>query len=142
MYSQHLKFSRRKADSMARQIINTADAPQPGAPISQAVRSGDFVFVSGITPFDLDFRLAKDDFEAQMRQTMSNLGAILKASSSDFDRVLKCTVILAHRDDWRRMNDIYGEYWKDGKFPARTAFEALLPHPDFLVEVECVAEAG
>ena len=127
---------------MARQIINTADAPQPAAPISQAVRSGDFVFVSGITPFDLDLQLVKDDFEAQMRQTMSNLGAILKASSSDFDRVLKCTVILARRGDWRRMNDIYGEYWKDGKFPARTAFEALLPHPDFLVEVECVAEAG
>jgi enamine deaminase RidA (YjgF/YER057c/UK114 family) len=40
------------------------------------------------------------------------------------------------------MNDIYREYWKDKEFPARTAFEALLPHPDFLVEVECVAEAG
>jgi 2-iminobutanoate/2-iminopropanoate deaminase len=127
---------------MARQIIKTAEAPLPTAPISQAVRSGDFVFVSGITPFDLDLKLVKDDFEAQMRQTMNNLGAILRASESGFDRVLKCTVILARRGDWRRMNEIYGEYWKDQRFPARTAFEALLPHPDFLVEVECVAEAG
>ena len=54
----------------------------PAAPISQAVRSGNFVFVAGITPFDLDLRLIKDDFEAQMRQTMKNLRAILKASAS------------------------------------------------------------
>jgi 2-iminobutanoate/2-iminopropanoate deaminase len=80
---------------MSRQIINTAEAPQPAAPISQAVRSGNFVFVSGITPFDLDLNLVKGDFEVQMRQTMNNLGAILKAAGSDFDRVLKCTVILA-----------------------------------------------
>jgi 2-iminobutanoate/2-iminopropanoate deaminase len=127
---------------MARQIINSGDAPRPAAPISQEVRSGNFVFVSGITPFDLDLKLVKGDFEVQMRQTMNNLGAILRASGSDFDRVLKCTVILARRGDWRHMNDIYSEYWKDGQFSARTAFEALLPHPDFLVEVECVAEAG
>jgi 2-iminobutanoate/2-iminopropanoate deaminase len=63
---------------MARQIIKTAEAPLPTAPISQAVRSGDFVFVSGITPFDLDLKLVKDDFEAQMRQTMNNLGAIIR----------------------------------------------------------------
>src|SRR5258708_23314389 len=105
---------------MGSQIIKTAAAPQPAAPISQAVRSGNFVFVSGITPFDLNLKLVKDDFEAQMRQTMSNLGAILKASESGFDRVLKCTVIVARRGDWRLMNNIYGEYWKDARFPARS----------------------
>ena len=63
--------------------LSSASRPcSPAAPISQAVRSGSFVFVSGITPFDLDLRLIKDDFEAQMRQTMTNLGAILKASAS------------------------------------------------------------
>jgi len=77
-----------------------------------------------------------------MRQTLKNLGAILKASDSGFDKVLKCTVILARREDWRRMNEIYAECWPAGKFPARTAFEAPLPHPDFLVEIECVAETN
>jgi enamine deaminase RidA (YjgF/YER057c/UK114 family) len=76
---------------MPRQIINTAEAPRPTAPISQAVRSGNLLFVSGITPFDLKLQLIKDDFAAQMRQTMKNLGVILKASDSDFSRVLKCT---------------------------------------------------
>ena len=127
---------------MTRKIIATAHAPQPAAPISQAVRSGNLVFVSGITPFDLDLNLAIGDFDAQMQQTLTNLGAILAAADSGFDRVLKCTVILARRGDWRRMNELYAECWPDGGFPARTAFEALLPHPDFLLEIECVAEAG
>ena len=127
---------------MVRQIIDTPHAPRPNAPIAQAVRSGGLVFVSGITPFDLELNLAKGDFDAQMRQTLKNLGAILAAADSGFDRVLKCTVILSRRGDWRRMNAIYSECWPNGGFPARTAFEALLPHPDFLVEIECVAEAG
>ena len=126
----------------SRVIVETNRAPQPKAPISQAVRSGGFVFVSGITPFDLDLNLAKDDFDAQFAQTVANLGAILDAANSGFDRVLKCTVILARREDWRRMNVLYAALWPNGDYPARTAFEALLPHPDFLLEIECVAEAG
>jgi 2-iminobutanoate/2-iminopropanoate deaminase len=125
-----------------REIIDTPNAPQFKLPISQAVRSGSLVFVSGITPRTLDQQLTKGDFDAQMRQTMKNLGAILEAAGSRFDRVLKCTVILARIQDWPRMNEIYAESWPDGNFPARTAYEAPLPHPDFLVEVECVAEVG
>jgi reactive intermediate/imine deaminase len=125
---------------VSRQIINTVNAPQPKAPLSQAVRSGNLVFVSGMTPFTTDSKLSKGDFDSQMRQTMENLGAVLEASASGFDRVLKCTVILARIEDWRRMNEIYSESWPNGSFPARTAFSAPLPHPDFLVEVECVAE--
>jgi reactive intermediate/imine deaminase len=123
-------------------IIDTPKAPRPKAPIAQAVRSGQLVFVSGITPFTLDLTLAKGDFVAQMRQTMDNVGAILEAAGSGFDRVVKCTVLLARREDWGRMNEIYQEYFPAGSYPARTAFQAPLPHPDFLVEVECVAEAS
>jgi reactive intermediate/imine deaminase len=125
---------------VAPQKIDTARAPRPKAPIAQAVRTGNLVFVSGITPFTLDLELAKGDFQAQMRQTMTNLGAILEAAGSGFDRVVKCTVLLARRDDWPVMNEIYAACFPSGAFPARTAFQALLPHPDFLVEVECVAE--
>jgi 2-iminobutanoate/2-iminopropanoate deaminase len=122
------------------EIVSTHEAPQPDVPLSQAVRSGNLVFVSGITPFTLTLDLAVGDFDAQMKQTMTNLGAILRAAGSDFHRVVKTTVILARREDWRRMNQIYEQYWPDRKFPARTAYGAPLPHPHFLVEVECVAE--
>ena len=126
---------------MTRQIIATDAAPHPDAPISQAVRIGQLVFVSGITPFTGEMRLAKGDFAAQMHQVMANLDAILSASGSSLARVVKCTVILARREDWRAMNEIYRTYWPGRDFPARTAFEARLPHPDFLLEIECVAEA-
>jgi 2-iminobutanoate/2-iminopropanoate deaminase len=109
-------------------------------PLSQAVRTGNLLFVSGITPFNLNLELAVGDFDAQMKQTLDNLGAILRAAGTDYDRIVKATVILARREDWRRMNQIYERYWPNGKFPARTAYGAPLPHPDFLVEVECVAE--
>jgi reactive intermediate/imine deaminase len=125
---------------MAREIIATDLAPQPDAPLSQAVRVGSLVFVSGITPFAKELTLAKDDFPAQMRQVMENLTLILAAAGSSVDRVVKCTVILARREDWRAMNEIYRAYWPGKDFPARTAFEAKLPHPEFLVEIECVAE--
>ena len=104
-----------------------------------AVKSGNLVFVSGITPFTLSLELAIGDFDRQMKQTMDNLGAILSAAGTGFDRVLKTTVI-PRREDWRRMNEIYSTYFPNGRFPARTAYGAPLPHPDFLVEVECVAE--
>ncbi|HKA15778.1 MAG TPA: RidA family protein [Myxococcota bacterium] len=121
-------------------VIDTPQAPRPRAPIAQAVRSGNLVFLSGITPFTLDLRLGKDDFVAQMRQTMTNVGAVLEAAGTGFDRIVKCTVILARREDWGKMNEIYKEYFPSGRYPARTAFQAPLPHPDFLVEIECVAE--
>ena len=119
--------------------IATANAPQFELPFSQAVRSGNLVFLSGITPFTLEQTLAKGDFPAQMHQTMTNVGAILAAAGSGFDRVVKCTVILARREDWGAMNGIYEQYFPAEKYPARTAFQGLLPHPDFLLEIECVA---
>lgn len=127
---------------MTRQIITTDLAPRPDAPISQAVRVGPLVFVSGITPFTTGLSLAKEDFPSQMRQVMENLATILTAAGSSMSRVVKCTVILARREDWRAMNEVYKTYWPGRDFPARTAFEARLPHPDFLVEIECVAEVA
>lgn len=123
-----------------REIIDTPNAAQPKAPISQAVRIGNILFVSGITPFDLDLKIAVGDFDAQMRQVMANLTAILEAGGSSLAHVAKCTVYLVSQDHWPAMNRIYAGYWPDGSYPARTAIEARLPHPDFLIEIECVAE--
>lgn len=127
---------------MTRSIVTSPEIAWGPYPISQAVRTGNLVFVSGIPAFAKDFQLAKGDFAAQMKQAMENVGAILRAAGTDFDRVVKCTVLLARREDWTAMNEIYKTYWPNGSYPARTAFASALPHPDFLVEVECVAEVG
>ena len=127
---------------MARSTIASPDIAWGPLPISQAVRTGNLAFVSGIPGFTRDFQLAKGDFDAQMRQAMENVGVILRAAGSEFERVVKCTVLLARQKDWAAMNQIYKTYWPKGDYPARTAFASALPHPDFLVEVECVAEVG
>ncbi|HVY88135.1 MAG TPA: RidA family protein [Hyphomonadaceae bacterium] len=124
----------------ARAIIDTPNAPRTTAPIAQAVRSNGLLFVSGTTPLDTNLQIAKGDFDAQFKQVMTNMGATLKAGGTDFAHVVKCTVMLARVEDWPRMNELYAGYWSKGNYPARTAFQAPLPSPDFLVEVECVAE--
>lgn len=124
-----------------REIITAEGIFRPDAPLSHAVRIDNLLFVSGITPFDANGELA-EDFEAQMREAMRSLTAILQAGGASFATVAKCTVLLARREDWPAMNRIYAEYWPNGDFPARTAFEAKLPHPRFLLEIECVAECN
>jgi 2-iminobutanoate/2-iminopropanoate deaminase len=124
-----------------RKIIMPKDAPKPTVPLSHAVKVGNVVFVSGSTPFDKDGRLARGDFAAQMHQVMTNLKAILAEAGSSLDRVVKVVVILTRIGDFTQMNEIYRQYFKEGNYPARTTIGGQLAHPDFLLEIECVAAA-
>jgi 2-iminobutanoate/2-iminopropanoate deaminase len=67
---------------MSREIISTDKVSQPRVPLSNAVRVGNLVFVSGSTPYDVNYQLAKGNFQAQMHQVMENLKAILNAAGS------------------------------------------------------------
>jgi 2-iminobutanoate/2-iminopropanoate deaminase len=126
---------------MARQIVTTDKVAKSRVPLSNAVKLGNTVYVSGTTPFDVNRNIAKGDFEAQMRQVMENLKAILEAAGSSLDKVVKVNVILVRISDFAAMNEIYKEYFKEGTYPARTTIEAKLAGQDFLLEIECVAEA-
>jgi len=126
---------------MSRQIITSESLAKPRVPLSHAVKVGNLVFVSGTTPFTADRQIAVGDFPAQMRQTMENIKAILHGAGTSLDRVVKVNVILTRIGDFAAMNEIYRTYFADGNFPARTTIEAKLAHPDFLLEIECVAEA-
>ena len=75
-----------------------------------------------------------------MKQVMDNLTGILKAAGADWSRVVKTNVLLMRASDFAEMNRIYGSYFPDGKYPARTTVIVVgLPHPDFLLEIECEA---
>ena len=114
--------------------------PVRGIPVSTAVKVGKSIFVSGMPAFDADGKLAVGDFSAQMKQVMSNLANVLKNEGADWTRVVKTTVMLTRASDFPEMNRIYGSYFQDGKYPARTTvIVAALPHPDFLLEIECEA---
>jgi 2-iminobutanoate/2-iminopropanoate deaminase len=113
--------------------------PVRNIPVSSAVKVGNLVFVSG-TPGYKDGKLAVGDFGAQMKQAMENVAEQLKSAGTGWDRVARTTVMLVRRDDFGEMNRIYGEYFSQGKYAARTTIiVAGLPSPDFLVEVEVEA---
>jgi 2-iminobutanoate/2-iminopropanoate deaminase len=131
---------RRAARASTRKLIARPGAPARTVPISDAVKVGNLVFVSGTTPFDSNGNIARGDFAAQMHQVMTNIKAILAAAGSSLERVVKVVVILTRISDFQRMNEIYRQYFEDGNYPARTTIGAPLAHPDFLVEIECVAE--
>ena len=110
-------------------------------PFSNAVRVGDILFLSGQLGIGPDGKLPQG-IEAQARQTMDNIGAILKGHGLTFSDVVKCTVMLDNMADWPAFNKVYVTYFADGKFPARSAFGADGLALGALVEVECIAHAG
>ncbi len=122
------------------QRIHAAGVTRPFAPLSHAARVGHLIFVSGITPFRGEREIVVDDFPAQMRQVMDNLGAVLRAAGSDYAHVAKLEVQLVRPGDFGDMNRIYAEYFAPGAFPARaTCMVKALPVPEFMVQVHGMA---
>jgi 2-iminobutanoate/2-iminopropanoate deaminase len=110
-------------------------------PFSEAVRVGDMFYLSGQLGNKPDGTLPQG-IDAQARQTMDNIGAVLKRSNLGFGDVVKCTVMLDNMADWPAFNRVYVTYFPDGKFPARSAFGADGLALGALIEVECWAYAG
>ncbi|WP_165720301.1 RidA family protein [Bordetella trematum] len=126
---------------MTKEIIRSDKVTPPLAPLSPAVRSNGFVFVSGQPAFYDDRQIVEGDFDAQMHQVMANVQALLEAAGSSLDKIVKANVILKRAGDFARMNEIYRSYFPDGNYPARTTIEASMGNPLFLLEIECIAEA-
>lgn len=124
-----------------RRIITNPGVATPGGPSSHAVRVGNLIFTALTTPRRPDGSIPVGDFKAQMVQCMENLKAILEGAGSSLDRVVKTTVVLPRITDVAEMNRIYMEYFQSGNYPARATIEARMGNPDYLVEIECVAEA-
>jgi 2-iminobutanoate/2-iminopropanoate deaminase len=127
----------------AKQVVRTEAAPAPfqGAPYSQAISAGGLVFVSGqlgLAPGETT--LEGKDIEAQTRQVLDNLKAILEAAGSGLDRLLKTTVFLADLADFAAMNNIYSEYVGDVP-PARATVQVAALPSGALVEIDAEALA-
>ena len=119
--------------------IFTEQAPAAIGPYSQAIVSGGFVFTSGQIPVDpASGNVVAGDITAQAEQVMQNLGAVLSAAGSGFERVVKATCFLATMDDFAAFNAVYGKYMT-GK-PARSCVAVKTLPKNVLCEVEAVAE--
>jgi len=118
--------------------------PMPGdrsLPFSAAVRSGPVLFLSGQIGLDSTGQLAPGGIEAETRQTMENIRALLERHGSSLDRVVKCTVMLADMTEWPAMNRVYATFFPN-HLPARSAFGTTGLALGARTEIECVATLG
>ena len=122
--------------------IRTGAAPAPVGPYSQAIRAGEFVFVSGQIPLDpASGEIVTGEIEDETRQVLANLKAVLEAAGSGLDRVVKATVYLTDLTLFPRVNAIYAEAFEADPAPARvTVGVAALPL-GAAVEIDAIALA-
>lgn len=121
--------------------IHTDNAPLAVGPYSQAVVSGGMVYTSGqiaINPSTNTIEAVT--IQEQSEQVMKNLGAVLEASGSSFDKAVKTTCFLADMNDFSAFNEIYGKYFTS--LPARSCVAVKTLPKNVLVEVEVIAEVN
>lgn len=124
---------------MSKQIINTANAPAAIGPYSQAVKSGNLLFVSGQIPIHpTTGSLVSGSIEEETHQVMKNLSAILTEAGGDFNHVLKATIFIKNMNDFRKINEVYASYFT-GNYPARETVEVARLPKDVNVEISVIA---
>jgi 2-iminobutanoate/2-iminopropanoate deaminase len=119
--------------------VATPDAPQAIGPYSQAVKANGLVYTSGQIALDpATGTLVDGSFEEQVHRVFRNLDAVLRASGSSFDRVLKATVYLTDLANFQTLNGIYAQYFGDHK-PARTTVGLSQLPKGGAVEIDLIA---
>lgn len=121
--------------------ITTDKAPGAIGPYSQGITVNGFIFTSGQLPIDPATGIMAEGIEAQTRQSLLNVKAILEASNSSLGKVIKTTVFLSDMNNFAAMNGVYQEVFGAGPYPARSAVQVARLPKDALVEIEAVAEA-
>jgi reactive intermediate/imine deaminase len=113
---------------MSREIIHTDGAPAAVGTYSQAVRTGNLVFISGQIPFVPEtMEVVEGDFAARARQVFANLRAIAEAAGSSLDDAVKLTIFLTDLDNFATVNEVMAEFCSE-PYPARAAVQvAALP---------------
>jgi reactive intermediate/imine deaminase len=129
------------AGAQEQQVITAPGAP-PGLPFSSAVRVGSLLFLSGqigVKPGTLE--LVPGGIEAETRQTLENIKAVLEFAGSSLARVVKCTVFLGDMQNYAAMNRVYASYFPTDP-PARSTFGANGLALGAALEIECIALVG
>ena len=124
-----------------KQVIHTDAAPAALGPYSQAVVAGGFAFCAGQIPLDPATNAVPDGIEAQTRQVLANLAAVLDAAGASLASVVKTTVFLQDFTDFAAMNAVYAEVFGAAP-PARSTVEVARLPRDVLVEIEAIATTG
>jgi 2-iminobutanoate/2-iminopropanoate deaminase len=127
---------------MPKEIVATDAAPKAVGPYSQAVKAGDWLFLSGQIPIDpATNQLALGTIEQQTELVLKNAERILEAGGASLAHVVKVTIFLANMEDYPRINAMYARFFPYGP-PARSAVQAARLPKDVGIEVEMVAFLG
>ncbi len=135
---EKIKFLLKGEDNMKR-VISTPNAPSAIGPYSQAIEANGVLYVSGQVPFVPEtMEIVEGGVEAQTKQSLENVGAILRGAGYDFKDVVKATVFIKDMNDFAKINAVYSEYLGEVK-PARACVEVARLPKDVLVEIEVIA---
>ena len=122
-----------------KKIIHTEKAPKAVGPYSQAVEANGMLFISGQIPVNPETgKIVEGGIEAQTRQVMENIGAILKKAGYTFNDVIKSTCLLDNMDNFAAMNQVYADFYPENP-PARAAFGVVKLPLGVMVEIETIA---
>jgi 2-iminobutanoate/2-iminopropanoate deaminase len=122
--------------------VSTEAAPKALGPYSQAIRAGQFLFVSGQVPIDpVSGQMVAGTIADQTRRVFENVGAILTAGGASFQHVVRTTVYLADLGDFSAMNDVYATFFTSPQ-PARSTIQASRLPRDARIEVDVIAFLG
>ncbi len=124
---------------MSKQSVISADAPRPIGPYSQAVRVGNVLYLSGQVGIDpASGQLVQETIEAETRQVMTNLRAVLNAAGMEFSHVVKTTIFLSDMGYFAEVNAVYAGYF-NSPFPARETVQVARLPLDARVEISMIA---
>lgn len=120
-------------------IVNTNNAPAPIGPYSQAVATGNFLFVSGQIPMNpTTGEIIATGIKAEAKQVMENIGAILAEAGMGFGNIVKTTIFLTAMQSFASVNEVYGSYFTD-QFPARETVQVSGLPKNVNVEISVIA---
>jgi 2-iminobutanoate/2-iminopropanoate deaminase len=124
---------------MKKTVIYSDRAPEPIGPYSQAIQSGNMLFVSGQIAIEKSSgKVNTSDIETETAQVMTNISEILKSAGTDFSSIVKTTIFLKDMNNFPKVNEIYGRYFSDAP-PARETVEVSRLPKDVNVEISCIA---
>jgi 2-iminobutanoate/2-iminopropanoate deaminase len=121
-----------------RQFIYPDEFP-PGKPYSPGVLVGDTLYIAGQVSLDPQTREQPETIEDQTHMAMKNMGYVLRDAGMDYDNVVSCHCQLADMDDYAGMNAVYGSYYTEGRYPARTTLEFPGLPANSRLEITCTA---
>jgi len=119
-------------------VVSTDKAPSAIGPYSQAIEINNMVYTSGAIPVNPSTGEIPEGVEAQAEQAFSNMRALVEASGSKVENIVKTTVFIKEMNDFGIINEIYKKYFKE-PFPARSCVEVARLPKDVLLEVEAIA---